>query len=713
MDTGRVEPEPVSCDQCLLCQLNSTDRNLVTERLDSGQGTVADVICKHFWLSAATCTGRYICTTCWDVTYSFHKFYLEVERLHSPLDPAAVKQEPPAAPTQTKQQADTTKADQLVWLNEGSTLITNVNEVFVKESLPESDDEPAEEDEDSDEDANIPLATLKQAAKPPATKTLVPLQQDDDGTAGNAPFPGVGLSLCRISGSSLELLCHDCYRKSNNANSSERSKEGARFTFAALLKHYRQVHGKPGYAVCCNRKYTRRRSLKMHLQTHGRKLVYRCVPCGIKFRKQESLDEHNLLIHTSEEEKRYRCDKCDKAFATEHLLNSHGLWHENVARKNITCSVCNIFFTSQPSLKKHRALHHPSMESSDVSVPSTNGSTAEAVDDEKLVASQYRTRISATEIGEQEKLIRRHCLLHCSRCAFFGESFTQLKEHAAEAHGLRSCDVVCCERTYSKRQSLYEHCLVHENPDCFRCDVCGKSYSSSRSLQNHKWRIHTPAAERPFRCDVCGETFVKDYLLKQHLVHHLAKHKKLNHCDVCERSFTTATVLKCHQQTYHGGGFALICDICAKGFNSRALFENHRLTHSVEGKSQLKHQCEQCKKWLRNKKSYQQHRIRCHTNDGPVTCKFCGKESVNASALKSHVHLHHAARPEYPCTLCDKRFKTALRLREHEATHTGTALYRCPWCPRTFACGSNMYKHKKAGHPLEWAASVKQRFGER
>lgn len=96
-----------------------------------------------------------------------------------------------------------------------------------------------------------------------------------------------------------------------------------------------------------------------------------------------------------------------------------------------------------------------------------------------------------------------------------------------------------------------------------------------------------------------------------------------------------------------------------------------------------------------------------------MTCKFCGKESVNASALKSHVHLHHAARPEYPCTLCDKRFKTALRLREHEATHTGTALYRCPWCPRTFACGSNMYKHKKAGHPLEWAASVKQRFGER
>uniref|UniRef100_A0A182K354 C2H2-type domain-containing protein n=1 Tax=Anopheles christyi TaxID=43041 RepID=A0A182K354_9DIPT len=601
-----MDNEPVCCDLCLLCQLNSSDRHMVAERIDTNQGTVAEVICKHFWLSATSCTDRYICTTCWNLTYSFHKFYQQIERLHFVLNPASVKQEPPNT-TQAEAQLETTSSEQLIWLDEGSALITNVNEVYVKENIPESDDEPIpnEQDDESDDDSNIPLAALKQAAKTSLTKTILP-PHDDTPSKGAFSFPGVGLSLCRINGGILELCCHDCYRKPSRRGASDGSEENARFTFAALLKHYRKVHGKAGYAVCCNRKYTRRRSLKMHLLSHGRKAAYRCIPCGIKFRKQDSLDEHNLLIHTSEEEKRYRCDKCEKAFATEHLLNSHSTWHENVAKKNICCSVCNIFFASQPSLEKHRALHHLATKSKELNISATEKRIPEP-GEEKLVASQYRTRISATEISEQEELIKRHCLLHCNRCDFFGESFTQLKQHAIQAHDLRSCDV----------------------------------------------------------------------------------------------------------QTYHGGGFNLICDICAKGFNSRALFENHRLTHSVEGKSQLKQQCEHCKKWLRNKKSYQQHRIRCHANNGPVTCKFCGKESVNASALKSHVHLHHAARPQFPCTFCEKRFKTALRLREHEATHTGTILYRCPWCPRTFACGSNMYKHKKAGHPLEWAASVKKRFGER
>ena len=65
------------------------------------------------------------------------------------------------------------------------------------------------------------------------------------------------------------------------------------------------------------------------------------------------------------------------------------VYHAKIKTLEVQSLVSPAFsFTSQPSLKKHRALHHPSMESGDVSVPSTNGSTAEAVDDEKLVASQ-------------------------------------------------------------------------------------------------------------------------------------------------------------------------------------------------------------------------------------------------------------------------------------------------------------------------------------
>uniref|UniRef100_A0A182N1L4 C2H2-type domain-containing protein n=1 Tax=Anopheles dirus TaxID=7168 RepID=A0A182N1L4_9DIPT len=714
METESDVNQPACEELCVLCLLESNERHSLAEQTNVCHGSILDALCKHFWITETGCRGRYVCAACWEMLYPFHKFYIEIERLHAAKLPARIKREQHSTGQDEEEHLPQHGSTiQFEALHDANGFITSLNEVYVKESYSHSESDGTNGDDGSDADSDVPLSELRKAA---AGNGRVARSSQHT----SALFDGIGLSLCRINENKLQIVCHECFRQSKRAadeavDNDELLQDATYYTFAGLMKHYRKEHRTAGYAVCCSRKYTRRRTLKIHVRSHGKRVVHRCLPCGIKFRKQESLNDHNLLMHTAEEAKQHKCDKCSKAFATEDLLSSHRTWHENVERKNIACNVCNVFFASFPALEKHRTLHHPGPDGPEGTAslsPADPHGTPDPTDD-KLTESQYRTRVSAEEISAQDEFIKRYCVLSCAQCDYIADTFALLRQHATDAHEARTSEVLCCDRTYSKRQSLYEHCLVHENPDCFRCGVCGKQYSSSRSLQAHKTRIHTPAAERPFCCEVCGETFVKSYLLMQHMVHHLAKQKKLNYCSECQRSFTTARVLKNHQQTYHGASFSWICDVCAKGFNSRPQFENHRLTHSVEGKTQLKHQCEECHKWLRNKKSYQQHRIRCHANTGPVSCQFCGKKSVNASALQSHIHLHHVERPDYPCKYCKKSFKTSLRLREHEATHTGTVLYRCPWCPRTFACGSNMYKHKKAGHPSEWAASVNKRFGER
>lgn len=42
-------------------------------------------------------------------------------------------------------------------------------------------------------------------------------------------------------------------------------------------------------------------------------------------------------------------------------------------------------------------------------------------------------------------------------------------------------------------------------------------------------------------------------------------------------------------------------------------------------------------------------------------------------------------------------------LQEHVATHEGTDLYFCPYCPKGFRHASNKYKHFKKVHPEQRA----------
>lgn len=44
------------------------------------------------------------------------------------------------------------------------------------------------------------------------------------------------------------------------------------------------------------------------------------------------------------------------------------------------------------------------------------------------------------------------------------------------------------------------------------------------------------------------------------------------------------------------------------------------------------------------------------------------------------------------------------------ATHTGTALYKCAWCPKTFNSNANMHAHRKKIHPKEWEEDHRKKY---
>lgn len=47
------------------------------------------------------------------------------------------------------------------------------------------------------------------------------------------------------------------------------------------------------------------------------------------------------------------------------------------------------------------------------------------------------------------------------------------------------------------------------------------------------------------------------------------------------------------------------------------------------------------------------------------------------------------------------------------ATHSGDALYKCQFCPRSFNSNSNMYKHYRQKHNDEWLEAKEKRESQR
>ncbi|XP_037821317.1 transcription factor grauzone-like isoform X2 [Lucilia sericata] len=304
-------------------------------------------------------------------------------------------------------------------------------------------------------------------------------------------------------------------------------------------------------------------------------------------------------------------------------------------------------------------------------------------------------------LEENYDFIKKHIKMFCQMCFYIGEDYTNLTKHYKEKHADVKPFIRCCERKLDCPSDILQHAYFHEDPEHFKCQICGKTFINNCGLKDHIMNHHEPEENLPFGCDECPRRFSRRKVLERHKAKHIPKAERSHFCEICQppKAFASDYILQIHIKSRHTNA-SNICHVCAKKILDKKTFEKHVRSHFVTSGSRIKCPRKGCGSWLKDKHNLQLH-LRSLHKPAKFECPECGRICKNKHSLTCHLRNTHSNQI-FTCDECQKNFKSAMSLKEHMASHTGVPLYSCPFCTKTFNFRANMYTHRKKVHPLEY-----------
>ena len=106
----------------------------------------------------------------------------------------------------------------------------------------------------------------------------------------------------------------------------------------------------------CDRKCSSLRAKDMHISTHSTPTIP-CQHCGKMFSNNYYLKLHIQNLHTPDEEKKIKCNICNKGFNTVVSYEGHVNMHKGV--KPFVCEECGIHFQNDANRRAHMRKAHP------------------------------------------------------------------------------------------------------------------------------------------------------------------------------------------------------------------------------------------------------------------------------------------------------------------------------------------------------------------
>lgn len=170
----------------------------------------------------------------------------------------------------------------------------------------------------------------------------------------------------------------------------------------------------------------------------------------------------------------------------------------------------------------------------------------------------------------------------CSTLRFFSFQICFSRHDLTKHNTIHKCDprpYRCehCGRQFSTSAYLAQHRRIHTGIKPYRCRFCDRKFTQLSHVQQHE-RIHT--GEKPYKCWTCNKAFTQMSNLQSHQRQHMKD--KPYRCDHCFMCFDNKEELETHVQAKHSGtkySKVLVCPICSKSYNSETYLNKHLQKH--------------------------------------------------------------------------------------------------------------------------------------
>ncbi|XP_050400214.1 zinc finger and BTB domain-containing protein 17 isoform X6 [Patella vulgata] len=378
----------------------------------------------------------------------------------------------------------------------------------------------------------------------------------------------------------------------------------------------------------CGREYTSRAGYDYHLQSH-KKQKFPCSDCDKVFCSSKTLNTHFRNIHSAEDPSfpRHKCRFCGKVILSQQMLTLH-IKTDHADHKETTKQEFTTDFN-------HKGLKFYKCEKCEKVLQSSNG-------------LYYHLK---THMEPQHQ---------CHLCKQAFKLTAKLNRHLHQVHDLdlsvdQQHGCPDCYKTFLYVSSLRTHRKYHCHPGTIKKKNTG--YTIQVSSEGGK----------KYTCKQCG----KEYTTRGGVGHHMNTHLNVEHkCEICSKSYNTSKVLKNHIKMVHEIQ-ELECNICYRDYKTPASLRRHiTQVHGSQAPGQrVYYMCPDCELAFTSTAYYAEHIQTLHPERAKhLHCMFCGKEYDKLEKILLHIHLEHAAGDKekiFSCDECDAKFKSKCGWRTH------------------------------------------------